>query len=515
MSVAVTGAYLQPATANYIVNPMLVTFDGTTTDGAVLREIPSVATLATIFVVAAVAARVGSRRTMSIGAMLVLVGSALVAGAPRLLVAEAGLAVQALGATVLLVVPLGVIGARLASVGARATGFAVFSMVCPMVFVLLPVLTSLLMEQTTWRVVALVWMVGAAVAIVAIRWSMPADHLLRHGAGGAPGAPSRPRAELWTPVLAGLLCMGLAQTVSHASTDGMRSASVMVRAAATVAVGLVLVIQLRRTSSPTLDVDLLRRPGVALLLVVLGLWCFTQLWYYMTLAFEYVYGRSVLDTAVLMMVPQLCGVVGARLAGPMLRRWGAGPVGVWMLAAAGVALIASATVRVGAPLWWALVVTCGYSFTAVAAGVPMTAALMDEAGPGAESGAAAFRQAAISVGTVIGIAVMSTIVFAAFDASLGGQIDAMGGDSATETQIAAELRTGATPAQVSTTYAVPVAQVQQVNAAQQRALLDGMAAHGWAAGGVSLLAAGLFWVARRRTQEPPRAVPSAVAVGRY
>ena len=39
--------------------------------------------------------------------MLVLVGSALVAGAPRLLVAEAGLAVQALGATVLLVVPLG------------------------------------------------------------------------------------------------------------------------------------------------------------------------------------------------------------------------------------------------------------------------------------------------------------------------------------------------------------------------------------------------------------------------
>lgn len=126
MSVAVTGAYLQPATANYIVNPMLVTFDGTTTDGAVLREIPSVATLATIFVVAAVAARVGSRRTMSIGAMLVLVGSALVAGAPRLLAEEAGLAVQALGATVLLVVPLGVIGARLATVGARATGFAVF-----------------------------------------------------------------------------------------------------------------------------------------------------------------------------------------------------------------------------------------------------------------------------------------------------------------------------------------------------------------------------------------------------
>ena len=380
-------------------------------------------------------------------------------------------------------------------------GFAVFSMVCPMVFVLLPVLTSLLMEQTTWRVVALVWMVGAAVAIVAIRWSMPADHLLRHGAGGAPPGAG-PQAELWTPVLAGLLCMGLAQTVSHASTDGMRSASVMVRAAATVAVGLVLVIQQRRTSSPTLDVDLLRRPGLPAARgarpVVL-------------------HPTLVLHDACLRvrLRPQRAGHRGVDDGAAVVRRgWravgradassvGRRPGGVWMLAAAGVALIASATVRVGALLWWALVVTCGYSFTAVAAGVPMTAALMDEAGPGAESGAAAFRQAAISVGTVIGIAVMSTIVFAAFDASLGGQIDAMGGDSATETQIAAELRTGATPAQVSTTYAVPVAQVQQVNAAQQRALLDGMAAHGWAAGGVSLLAAGLFWVARRRTQEPP------------
>ncbi len=59
--IAAGAAYLQPATFNYIVTPMLVDLDGES-HSAVLREVPSIATLLAIFLAAAAASRLGERR---------------------------------------------------------------------------------------------------------------------------------------------------------------------------------------------------------------------------------------------------------------------------------------------------------------------------------------------------------------------------------------------------------------------------------------------------------------------
>ena len=480
--IAAGAAYLQPATYNYIVNPMLVTFGVSQSDSAPLREAPSIASLLVIFLTVAIADRVGQRRAITGGAVLLTAGSLAVAIAPNLPVAVVALVVQVVGATVLLVLSLAVIGAVVEGSGARATAFAVFAMVSPVVFIVLPVLTALLMEHLTWRVVAATWALGGAAAFVAGRWAL------------APDDTRRTSRELVTPTLAGLLCVGIVQTISRATSED----SVVVPAVITLASAIGLAVLLRRTAHPTLDVGLLRRGGVLVMLAVVALWCFTQLWYYMTLAYEYVFGLSVLVTALLMVPAQLCAAIGARSAGGMVRRFGLTRSGVWLLIATGASLALSVLVFVDSPLWWAVAVTCLYSFTSVAAGVPMTNAVMDAATGGEEAGASAYRQAAIGVGTAIGIALISTLVFSTFSTSLTSYLDAAGLDSAQAEQIAVDLRTGADTQQASVEYAVPLQEVTTIDDAQKQAYLDGMAAHGWAGAAVSLATAGLFWVGRRQ-----------------
>lgn len=485
--IAAGAAYLQPATYNYLVNPMLITFSAGQEDAAPLREAPSIASLLVIFLAAVMATRFGQRRTLSAAAGTLFVGSLIVAASPSLLVAVVGLSVQAAAATVLLVVPLAVIGATVTSVGSRASAFAIFSMVSPLVFVVLPVLASVLMEHYTWRVVAGIWAAGAIVALVAGRVTLPRD------------AEQRPRLELLTPTLAGVACVGVVQTVSHAGSDGVLSAATLGRLGIAV-LALVLVGLRLRSGTRSLDVDFLRGGGVVLLLAVVALWCFTQLWYYMTLAYEYVFGLSVVVTALLMVPAQACAAIGARAAGRMVKRFGVSATGCWLLVATGVSLGVSVLVTVESPLWWPVLVTCMYSFTSVGAGVPMTNALMDAAHTGTENSASAYRQAAISVGTAVGITLISALVFAVFSASLSSNLQSVGQDTAEAQQIAADLRKGVTTTAEAAAYALPLDDVESINAAQKGAYLDGMAAHGVAGLVLSMGTAALFWASQRKVR---------------
>ena len=483
VSIAAGAAYLQPATLNYLVTPMLATFSAGDSAAATIRETPSVASLLVIFLAAVMAQRFGPRRVLTLGASTLTAGSLMVVVAPAITVAIAGLAVQAMGATVLLVVPLGIIGAAVPGSAERARAFAIFSMVSPVVFVVLPVLTSLLMENRSWRIVAFIWALGGLLAAVSAHWAL------------GPDPSARPRIELLTPALAGIVCMGVAQVAAHADL----SIATAVRVAITAAAAGGLYVSWCRGARHGLDVAILRRPGFVLMLVVVALWCFTQLWYYMTLAYEYVFGLSVLMAAVLMAPAQIAAAGGARYAGWMVGRRGMVRTGVWMLMITGLSLALSILIRTDSPLWWPVLVTCLYSFASVGAGVPMTNALMDDADDNNETAASAYRQAAIGVGTAVGIAMISAIVFSAFSASLTHQLDDAGLDSSAAVQIASDLRSGASLQQESSQYAVPLTEVTSIDEAQKAALLDAMDAHGVVGALLSVATAGLFWWSRRAT----------------
>ncbi len=144
---------------------------------------------------------------------------------------------QAVGATVLLVVPLGIIGATVPGRSERARAFAIFSMVSPVVFVVLPVVTSLLMENRSWRVVAFTWAIGGLLAVLAARWAL------------GPDGTGRTKAELLTPALAGVVCMGVAQVAAHADL----STATAVRMAITVVAAAGLYVSWRRGEPHGLD----------------------------------------------------------------------------------------------------------------------------------------------------------------------------------------------------------------------------------------------------------------------
>ncbi|MEK9810112.1 MAG: hypothetical protein VW362_06660, partial [Candidatus Nanopelagicales bacterium] len=77
----------------------------------------------------------------------------------------------------------------------------------------------------------------------------------------------------------------------------------------------VLAVLMRRLAQPSLSLAPLRDGGFALLLILLLLFCFANLWFYTTLAFEYVYGLSSLQTAAALVPAHVAGLCGAVLAG--------------------------------------------------------------------------------------------------------------------------------------------------------------------------------------------------------
>ena len=159
----------------------------------------------------------------------------------------------------------------------------------------------------------------------------------------------------------------------------MLSPATLVRVGAAVVALVVLVVVYRRTHSPSLSVAALRRRGVLILLVVVAMWCFTQLWYYMTIAYEYVFGLDAFWAAMAMVPAQVCSVLGALLAGRLVVRIGITLSGCLLLVGVGVSMLLCLVVAADSPLWLPILVTGAYSLTSVGAGVPITNAIMDSA----------------------------------------------------------------------------------------------------------------------------------------
>lgn len=126
---------------------------------------------------------------------------------------------------------------------------------------------------------------------------------------------------------------------------------------------------------------------------------------------------------------------------------------------------------------------------------------MDLARKGEDGSASAFRGAASSLGSAIGVAVMTTIVFTSAAASLSDQAVASGVDSSTATEVAGpSMRDGATSEDTASLYSVPVDEVEQIDSMQRNAYLVGLHVHGLVGGAVTLAATVLFYVVRRRQE---------------
>lgn len=464
--IVVGAATTVPASYNYVLIPMLNGLGASETQGSLLRQLPSIAGLLVIFLAGILGHRWGERRFIIRCGVLFTLGNAAVAVAPRLGVAVAGLVLESVGASGFLVVTLALLSAQVSNDEARASAFATYAIVGPVIYLGMPLLAGVIVDHSSWRLVAVIWAFSGLIIIIASRVLLPTDD-----------AP-RESQELLTPALAGVVLMAAVQTVSAADRDGLLSVATLVRLGMALAAFIALYWLRRRGASPSLSLAALHQGGMSLLLIIVILVSFANLWFYITVGLQYVYGLNVLQTAVAMLPAQLAGIGGAMITRRFMRRRGISVTGITFLAALALSLLLSTVITADSPLWVPIVVLSIYAAASVGASIPLTNAVMNLAPKGEDGSASAFRSAASNIGSAVGVVVMTTIVFAAFSASLTNTLQSQGLNSKQSASIAMDIRDGVTSEQAAANYSVPLQQVRQIADAQRDAMADGLRAHG-------------------------------------
>lgn len=478
------------ASLNYLLDPMLTDLGVTREDASTALAIPSIASILVVFLAGSLGDRIGQRPVLLGASSMFIIGCALVGVASNLTLVSLGLLLEGMGATFLSVVSLGLLGARISDEGRRASAFASYGLVSPIVYLSLPVLTGLLVRDHSWRLVPLVWAVIGIASVLAVLMLLPQSQ--RSGRSG----------ELGTPLLAGFVVAAAVQTLSHISDGGLGSGRVLLSLVAC-AVGLIaLVITYRRSPSPTLSIGPLKGGATALLLIVVMLVPFANTWYYATVAFDYIFGLTVLATAVAMIPAQIGGIIGAKaVAGPMMRRIGVQRSGVLLLIGLAVGMASVLVVRIDSPVWVLCACVAVFSLFSIASGVVITNALMSTA-PRSESGStAAFRSAASALGVSLGYIIMGSIIFGAAQTSMTTRYEAAGLTAEQASQEIADLQQATQQPDYLSQYGYPIPDGEDPTDIARQSLLDALHLNGVLGGAIALVSAGVF-AGRRRIASP-------------
>lgn len=504
LAVCVVATFLLTLNAafNYLLTPILETFSPSETQTTLLRQVPSIGALLVVFPAGALGARIGPRRFILGCALLFIIGSALIAVAPVIEMVTLGFLLVNVGRAAMFIVGLAFMAAAVGSRDGRASAFATFSMILPAAYLVMPILTGVLVDGLGWRWVAGFTAVGGLMATVLAARLLPRD------------GDRQPSGEMWTPAFAGVGLVLLVQAMNAVPTYGLLSVQTLgPLVGAVICVGVIAVL-MRRLASPSVSVEALRHGGFLLLLSVILLFCFANLWFYTTLAFQYVYGMSTLQTAWLMLPAQVASIFGAAVAGTLIKSRGIPIAGSVLMLGVAVCLLASATVGVQTPVWVPVVIVAVYAALAVGAGVPMTNAIMDLASRSNEGGASSWRSAASNLGAAVSVAFMTAIVAASIGMSLDRQMEGtQAGSTMTSQELSDALRAingGRSQQDVADQYAVPVGDIAQLSQDQAQALMVGYQTQGIVGGVVTLGVTVIFWVVTRR-EERERAVSEASA----
>lgn len=489
VSIASALILVEATTFNYVLPALIKDFAIPTADTGFVRLVPNVGALLVVFLAGALGSRWGERRVMVMATLLFLAGALLTLAAvvtPMLIVA---LLLMNMGRSVLIVVGIALIAARVTDKDARASAFATYGAVLPIAYLFGPILGGLLIDTIGWRAVAALWLISGVSAVAVLML------------GVRPSTPDIEHRELLTPALAGLFLVGVVQAIDTLGRIGVGVQFLIELGLAVVAV-LGLAIARRKLPHPTLSLAVLRHGGVLVLLAVVMLANLANLWFFMNLAFQFVWNLSALQTALLLIPAQALVIVAARLAGTVVQRAGIKVAGTVFMVATGISLLFSLVLSETSPLWLGALTLAVFGACTAATGVPLTNAVMDSV-PEDESGnASAFRSAAASIGSALSASIMTTLVFGTMSIALMDRGIAAGFDSATVAAAVRDWEEGAEAQEIVGHFAggpFPVT-IEDVNYVTQASYMEGLRAHGVAGAVVVFVTAGVFYVARSRQE---------------
>ncbi len=480
---------VEGTTFNYVLPALIADFGLPAADIGLIRLIPNVGALLVVFLAGALGSRWGERRVMVMSTLLFLCGGVITLAAVATPMLIAGLLFMNMGRSVLMVVGIALIAVRVTGRDARASAFATYSAVLPFAYLFGPPLGGFLIDAFGWRAVGMLWLATGVGAVVILLLGIPAS------------TDEGERQELLTPALAGLFLAGVVQAINTLGRHGP-GLQLLVELGLVMVAVIGLVIALRRLPDPTLSIAVLRNGGVLVLLAVVMLANLSNLWFFMNLAFQYVWDLSALQTALLLIPAQLLVIVAARIAGTVVQRAGIKVAGTVFMVATGISLLSSLVLSETSPLWLGAAMLAVFGACTAATGVPVTNAVMDSV-PADESGnASAYRSAAASIGSALSASIMTALVFGTMSMALANRGVAAGFDTARVTAAVQDWEEGAEAQQIVGHFAggpFPVT-IDDVNAATEAAYMEGLRAHGLIGAVVTFLIAGVFYVALGRQE---------------
>ena len=290
--------------------------------------------------------------------------------------------------------------------------------------------------------------------------------------------------------------------IVQAPEAGWLSASTLITLAIFAAGLTAFIVHELRTPQPSLDVRAFREPALVAgsLLVCLQFFASLGLFVLAPQYLQIVRGLSPLQAAAALLVIPIGVGAGTALAPPLLARVGArlpGAAGMVAMAAGFAILAASLTISESEAPWWALaigLVVFGFGFGLAI--TPGTVLILDGLPEDRRSVASAINDLTREVGGVLGIAVLSSALIAAYRTTVATSVDGL------PLEIGQQMDDGAGSALAVAGQLGP--QAGQLIAAVQEGFSDGLALALWIGAGVLLAGRHSVCRARPPPQSPRR-----------
>lgn len=489
LSLAMGASLTVAASLNYLLTPMRADLGLSQDQTSIALAIPSIASLLIVFLAGRLGDRRGHRTVVLWMSVLFIVGSALVMVTPGLAFLVLGLLLAGLAATAIQIVVIGLLSDRFAEPSARARAFGTFGMVSPFIWMLFPVLTGAVVREHSWRLVPAIWVLCGIAMLIGARKLLP------------PARTVQPLGEIRTPILAGLTVVLGVQALSRISDGGLTSPAFLATVIATVLSALACGIVMHRTRKPSFSLQPLRVRRARGLLAVVIIIPLINTVFFMTLAFQYLYGLSVLQTALIMVPAQAAAILGTRyLAGPLMRRYGVTRTASALFGVLAIAMLGALLMSAGSPLWVPAVYVAVYNVLTVAASITVTSGVMSTGNDENSGLVAAYRGSSVALGGTLAVVVMNAAVFGLSRLWLDADFQQQGMTSSEATTQMNEIMASATSPDVMTQYAVPLPSGATVDQSMQDAIATGLHINGLLGSALSILCVVLIVNSARRAR---------------
>ena len=483
----VGGSFTVMASFNYVLTPMLTDLGLTQDQASIALSIPPIASLLVVFLAGTLGDRRGHRTVMLWMSVAFIVGSAVVGIAQGLPAVVIGLLIEGIAATAIQIIGIGLLSDRFSDPRARAAAFGTFGMVSPLVWLALPVFTGWIVGEASWRWVPVLWVACGVLMLAATVLLLPRP------------SSTTPLGEIATPILAGATVAGAVQWLNRVSDEGLFAPVTLVSLIITCGMAITCTMLMRRLPSPNFSLAPLRVTRARSLLVVIIIIPLINTIFLMTMAFQYLYGLSVLQTALVMVPAQAAAMVGTRLiAGPLMRRIGVTSTATVFFAVLSVAMLGVFAITPTSALWVPIMYVTVYNVLTVGASITVTSGVFTSA-PGVDSGQlSAYRGSAQSLGVVLAVVVMNTAVFSLGRAFMSTDLQANGMSEDDAASLMADMQASATSPEVMSQYAVPLPSGVETTQVMAESIVAALHVNGLIGCALALTCVVLMRVGRRR-----------------